>query len=73
MEKPKKAPTAKKPKSNMIFAIYNRITGEYKIGNKVVDSHTWWVHVKHVIINVPGSLAQDDKFILMYTHTPTLK
>ena len=48
------------------YISYNRVTGEYKIGNKKVNFKEFWYMAKELIIKKPGCLIQDDKYLLMY-------
>ena len=50
----------------MKFLTYNRRTFVYSMGNKVVTPKEFWFAAKHLIVNKPGCLCQDDKNVLMY-------
>jgi hypothetical protein len=52
----------------MKLMVLNRVTWEYKIGNKTASPKQWWYMAKHLIMNKRGCKVQDDNFLLMYEY-----
>jgi hypothetical protein len=50
------------------LATLNRLSGQYKLNNKIVDGKKWWYHVKYLIINHPGCLMEDSREMLIYSY-----